>query len=59
MAVNRDLLTKFNLKVVKRESVILANELIATAQYDKSEAAKHEHGWLDDNGKNKWEKWTT
>ncbi len=59
MAVNRDLLTKFNLKVVKQESVILANELIATAQYDKSEAAKHEHGWLDDNGKNKWEKWTT
>ena len=52
VAVNRDLLTKFNQKVVKQESVILANELIATAQYDRSEAAKHEHGWLDDNGKN-------
>lgn len=57
--VNKDLATKYNKNAIKQESVVLADELIRTAEYSKSSTAKYPHGWLDDNGKNMWEKWTT
>ena len=30
-----------------------------TAQRLVDESAKHRHGWLDNNGNNKWDIWTT
>ena len=37
----------------------MIDELVATSQCQRSEPAKHTHGWLDNNGKNSWELWTT
>ncbi len=57
--VNKDLTTKYNKNTVKQESVVLLDELIATARQESSEPSKYPHGWLDDNGNNYWDKWTT
>lgn len=53
-------LARKNRKVkIKQESVVLADELIATSQYNRPRKAKYPHGWLDNNGKNDWQYWTT
>ena len=57
--VTKDLSTKRNGTKVKQESVVLADELIATSQYNRPRKAKYPHGWLDNNGKNDWQYWTT
>lgn len=57
--VTKDLSTKRNGTKVKQESVVLADELIATSRYKKRKKAKYPHGWLDNNGKNDWQYWTT
>ena len=57
--VTKDLSTKRNGTKVKQESVVLADELIATSQYKRPRKAKYPHGWLDNNGKNDWQYWTT
>ncbi len=56
--VIKELYSKFNGKEVKQEAVVLADELIATSQHEKSEPAKYPHGWLDNNGQNNWDKRT-
>ena len=57
--VTKDLSTKRNGTKVKQESVVLADELIATSRYKDREKAKYPHDWLDNNGKNDWQYWTT
>ena len=57
--VNKDLTTKYIDNETKQEAVVLADELILTAKYEDSKAPMYPHGWLDNNGKNNWEYWTT
>ena len=59
VSVNKDLTTKYNKNETKQEAVVLVDELIETAHYLNSDPAKHPHDWLDNNGKNDWERWTT
>jgi len=35
------------------------DEVIGAANFKEKEPAIHPHGWLDNNGKNEWEIWTT
>ena len=57
--VAKDLSTKRNGTKVKQESVVLADELIATSRYEGRKKAGYPHDWLDNNGKNDWQYWTT
>ena len=57
--VTNDLARKNRDVKVKQESVVLADELIATSQYKRPRKSKYPHGWLDNNGKNDWQYWTT
>ena len=57
--VNKDLTTKYIDNETKQEAVVLADELILTAKYEDGKAPVYPHGWLDNNGKNNWEYWTT
>ncbi len=43
---------------VKQEAVVLADELIAASQNAYQAPSAHRHEWLDDNGKNDWDKRT-
>lgn len=56
--VNKDLIRKNNTNT-KQEAVVLADELIETSHFAKDSASKYSHGWLDDNGNNRWEYWDT
>ena len=58
-AVNKDLSQKYIGSEVKQEAVVLADELIETANYNRSRPAAYPHGWLDDNGNNDWDYWRT
>lgn len=57
--VNKDLTTKYIGNETKQEAVVLVDELIEAANFDKSKAPEYSHGWLDNNGKNNWDYWTT
>ena len=57
--VNKDLTTKYIGNEVKQEAVVLIDELIATSKFQGTDPAKHTHGWLDNNGQNDWDVWTT
>ncbi len=57
--VTKDISTKRNGTKVKQESVVLADELIATSRYEGRKKAGYPHDWLDNNGKNDWQYWTT
>lgn len=57
--VNKDLASKYIGNEVKQESIALIDELITASEYDGSASPKYAHGWLDNNGKNNWEYWTT
>ena len=57
--VTNDLARKNRDVKVKQESVVLADELIATSRYERPRKAKYPHDWLDNNGKNDWQYWTT
>lgn len=59
ISVNEDLARKNRKVKIKQESVVLADELIATSQYKRPRKARYPHGWLDNNGKNDWQYWTT
>lgn len=52
-------LTEYLKNPIKQEAIALVDELILTAKYGASEVAKHKHGWLDNDGKNPWDVWTT
>lgn len=56
--VNKDLTTKNIDKGIKQEAVVLSDELIYASNYKENAPAHHSHGWLDNNGKNDWEKRT-
>ena len=58
VSVNKDLITKNIDKGIKQEAVVLSDELIYASNYKENSAAHHSHGWLDNNGKNDWEKRT-
>ena len=53
-----ELYKKNNNFVIKQEAIVLVDELIAMAKYNKSKAPKYPHGWLDNYGRNNWEYWT-
>ena len=57
--VIRDLSSKFTNRSVKQEAIALVDELVTTSSFSKEEKARHPHGWLDNDGKNRWERWTT
>ena len=57
--VIKDLTTKYSGNETKQESVVLLNELIETANFDASKEPTYPHDWLDNNGKNEWDYWTT
>ena len=59
VATNKDLTTKHISKETKQEAIALIDELVSTATYQGSEAARHPHDWLDNDGNNDWDKWTT
>ena len=52
-------LTNFVIEKEKQESLILIDEIISAATFKEQEPAKHNHGWLDNNGQNEWDVWTT
>ena len=56
--VNKDLTVKHIRQKIKQEAVILSDELIYASNYKENAPAHHSHGWLDNNGKNDWEKRT-
>ncbi len=55
--VIKEIYSKYNGNKVKQEAVVLADELISTAEFNGKTPAKHKHDWLDDNGKNDWDIW--
>lgn len=57
--VNRDLVTKYINNETKQEAVVLVDELIETAKQERQKPSEYSHGWLDNNGKNNWDYWTT
>ena len=44
---------------VKQEAIALIDELVQASTYRGTEPATHPHGWLDGNGANDWDVWTT
>lgn len=57
--VNKDLALKNGKSHTKQEAIALIDELITTSRYDGKRQPNYPHGWLDNNGKNEWEYWTT
>lgn len=57
--VNKDLALKNGKIHTKQEAIALIDELITTSRYDGNRQPNYPHGWLDNNGKNEWEYWTT
>ncbi|MBQ7846807.1 MAG: hypothetical protein IJ344_00850, partial [Clostridia bacterium] len=58
VSVNKDL-TAYLSNEVKQESIALIDELILTSTYRGKEPATHPHDWIDNNGANDWDVWTT
>lgn len=52
-------LTNYLANPIKQEAVALVDELIFTARQGEPEAARHPHDWVDNNGANDWDVWTT
>lgn len=57
--VNKDLAGKYIKNETKQEAIVLIDEIFETAKYGGESPAAHPHGWLDDNGKNKWKRLTS
>ena len=57
--VNRDLTSYLGNNKTKQEAITLVDELVISAKHSNSEPAKYSHGWLDNDGKNDWDYWTT
>lgn len=56
VSATKDIAVKGNTVKIKQETVVLADEVIRTSQYKRSKPASYPHGWLDNNGKNAWDK---
>lgn len=52
-------LTNYLKNPTKQETIALVDELIFAAKQGNPEPAHHPHDWLDNNGQNDWEYWTT
>ncbi len=52
-------LTNYLKNPVKQEAIMLVDELILTARQGDTEPAHNPHDWLDNNGQNPWDAWTT
>lgn len=59
VTVTKDLTSKYIDNEVKQEAIALVDELVTTSKFDNSKPSLYSHGWLDNNGKNNWEYWTT
>ena len=57
--VNKDLTSYLDDNETKQEAITLIDELIISAKKTNTEASKYSHGWLDNDGKNDWDYWTT
>ena len=53
--VNHDLTHKYNKSIVKQESVVLLDELLAASRKDSPRSPLHSHEWLDNNGLTPWD----
>jgi len=58
VTVNHDLDSKNTNDSMKRQAVILSDELIESASFNRTEKARYPHDWLDNNGLNDWDTWT-
>ncbi len=56
--VLKELYNKNINREIKQEAVALADELITASKQGKTNSAKHNHDWLDNYGKNKWDERT-
>lgn len=56
--VNKDL-THYLKNEIKQEAIALVDELIISSTYRGTEPATHKHDWVDNDGKNDWDVWTT
>ena len=56
--VNKDMSSYLN-NQTKQEAIVLIDELIQTSNFEGTEPAHHPHDWLDNNGQNNWDVWTT
>lgn len=54
---NKDLIQKNSKNEVKQETLLLIDEALDVAKYEKSKPTKYSHDWLDDEGKNHWDYW--
>jgi len=59
VSANKDLTSKHIGNEAKQEAITLINELVETSEFLGTEPARYGHGWLDNNGQNAWEYWTT
>lgn len=56
--VLKELYNKYNGNEIKQEAVVLADELIEASKHNRTEASNYSHDWLDNYGKNNWDKRT-
>ena len=56
--VLRDM-TNYLANEVKQEAIALIDELVLASNYNGKEPARHPHDWVDNNGANDWDVWTT
>lgn len=56
--VLKELYDKYIGNEIKQEAVVLADKLIEASKHNRTEASSHSHDWLDNYGKNNWEKRT-
>ncbi len=58
VSVNQDILNLIDRIKIKGDAIVQADELLSAGQQGQATAARHPHDWLDNNGKNSWDKWT-
>ena len=56
--VLRDM-TNYLANEVKQEAIALIDKLVLASNYNGKEPARHPHDWVDNNGANDWDVWTT
>lgn len=58
VSVTKDLSSYLN-NTIKQEAIVLIDELISASSYKGPEPTTHPHDWVDNNGANDWDVWTT
>lgn len=59
IAVNKDFAYKYIGNDVKKESIVLLDELVSASKFDAAHPPSYSHDWLDNYGQNDWEYWVT